>query len=171
MIDKKIIFTKNKGILQKNQFIMALFLLKFPLILPPFKWIIRRFLKNCRNVDFYPGFTCLYGNIYAKNVFLGDTVFFDYAPIYIGKGTRFSYDNLVLTSTHRFEEDITIVEAKPIHIGNNVWITSRCIILEGVTIGDNSVIGAGSVVTNDIPSNCLAAGNPAKVIRYFLKNL
>lgn len=50
-------------------------------------------------------------------------------------------------------------------IGNNVWIGSKSIILKGTTIGDGAIIGAGSVVTHDIPSCCLAVGNPAKVIR------
>lgn len=54
---------------------------------------------------------------------------------------------------------------KPVHIGNNVWIGSRALILKGVTIGDNSVIGAGSIVTRSIPPNSLAVGNPAKVVR------
>jgi maltose O-acetyltransferase len=54
---------------------------------------------------------------------------------------------------------------KPVHIGNNVWLGSRVIVLKGVVIGDNSVVGAGSVVTKSIPANCLAAGVPAKVIR------
>lgn len=55
--------------------------------------------------------------------------------------------------------------SKEIKIGNNVWIGYNALVLKGVTIGDNSVIGAGSVVTKDIPENCIAAGNPAKVIR------
>jgi len=55
--------------------------------------------------------------------------------------------------------------AKPITVGNNVWIGAGCIILPGVTIGDNTVIGAGSVVVKDIPANVLAVGNPCKVIR------
>jgi maltose O-acetyltransferase len=54
---------------------------------------------------------------------------------------------------------------KPVIIGNNVWLGSRVIVLKGVTIGDNSVIAAASVVTKSIPANCIAAGNPAKVIR------
>lgn len=54
---------------------------------------------------------------------------------------------------------------KPVIIGNNVWLGSRVIVLKGVTIGDNSVIAAGSVVTKPIPANCIAAGNPARVIR------
>jgi maltose O-acetyltransferase len=54
---------------------------------------------------------------------------------------------------------------KPVNIGSNVWLGSRAMILKGVTIGDNSVIGAMSLVTEDVPPNCLAAGVPAKVIR------
>ena len=55
--------------------------------------------------------------------------------------------------------------AKPIKVGNNVWFGGNVVVLPGVTIGDNTVIGAGSVVTKDIPSNVLAVGNPCKVIR------
>ena len=55
--------------------------------------------------------------------------------------------------------------AKPIEVGNNVWIGGNVVVLPGVKIGDNVVIGAGSVVTKNIPSNVLAVGNPCKVIR------
>ncbi len=55
--------------------------------------------------------------------------------------------------------------AYPIYIGHNVWIGAGCSILPGVTIGDNAVIGAGSVVNRDIPANVMAAGNPCKVIK------
>lgn len=54
----------------------------------------------------------------------------------------------------------------PVTIGKNVWIAGGSVILPGVTIGDNTTIGAGSVVTKSIPANCLAAGNPCKVIKY-----
>lgn len=60
--------------------------------------------------------------------------------------------------------------AKPITVGNNVWIGAQCCVLPGVTIGDNSVIGAGSVVTKDIPANSLAYGNPCRVIRTIDEN-
>ncbi|PKP79068.1 MAG: acetyltransferase [Alphaproteobacteria bacterium HGW-Alphaproteobacteria-3] len=54
---------------------------------------------------------------------------------------------------------------KPIRIGENVWLGVRAIVGKGVTIGENSIIGAGAVVTRDIPANCIAAGNPARVVR------
>ena len=60
--------------------------------------------------------------------------------------------------------------AKPIKIGNNVWFGGNVVVLAGVTIGENSVIGAGSVVTKDIPSNCVAVGNPCKVIKKLENN-
>ncbi|MCQ5053042.1 sugar O-acetyltransferase, partial [Bacteroides fragilis] len=55
--------------------------------------------------------------------------------------------------------------ARPIRVGNNVWIGAQVFVLPGVTIGDNTVIGAGSVVNRDIPANVIAAGNPCSVIR------
>lgn len=62
-------------------------------------------------------------------------------------------------------DGITSIGSKPIHIGNHVWIGRSAIILKGVTIGDGAIIGAGSVVTRDIPPRCLAVGNPARVIK------
>jgi acetyltransferase-like isoleucine patch superfamily enzyme len=164
-IDKTpIIF--EKGIPKKNKFIQGILFTKILLVLPFVRSIIKRWLTHCHNVYIIPGFYCFYGNIYAKNVGLSNTILLDYAPIYIGEDSRFAFDNLVITSTHDYD-DFSKVIAKPVVIGKNVFITSRCIILGGVTIGDNSVIAAGSVVTKDIPPNCLAGGNPAKVIKYY----
>lgn len=58
-----------------------------------------------------------------------------------------------------------VENSKPVKIGNDVWIGGRAVILPGVTIGENSVIGAGSVVTRDIPANVVAVGNPCRVIK------
>ena len=54
---------------------------------------------------------------------------------------------------------------KPVILGDNVWLGSRVLVLKGVTIGDNSIVAAASVVTKSIPADCIAAGNPAKIIR------
>lgn len=59
----------------------------------------------------------------------------------------------------------TSTMSKPVHIGNHVWIGRSAIILKGVTIGDGAIVGAGSIVTRDVPARCLVAGTPAKVIR------
>lgn len=64
----------------------------------------------------------------------------------------------------KYMDNLSIV-SKPIRIGNHVWIGRSAIILKGVTIGDGAIIGAGSVVTHDIPPKCLAVGNPARVIK------
>ncbi|NDK09538.1 hypothetical protein GW846_02060 [Candidatus Gracilibacteria bacterium] len=105
-------------------------------------------------------------NIYANNVSLGGTFFQDIGNIYIGDGTILGYDCMLLTSGYKSTDKLLKDPyIKEIIIGKNVWITSRVIILGGVTIGDNAIIGAGSVVTKDIPGNTFAAGNPCKVIK------
>ena len=69
----------------------------------------------------------------------------------------------IKTSNRRFRT--TDIETRPVRIGNNVFIGANSIVLKGSKIGNNSVIGAGSVVAGSIPANCIAAGNPAKVLR------
>lgn len=163
--------SKNKEIvlrpiLPKNKVILLILFSRFLLYLPPLAWIIRRYLRSCQDITFRPGFRFFYGNLHAKNAYLGDTFFMDYAPIYIGSNTKFSFENMVITGSHK-QDDFETVVAQPVTIGKNVWVTTRCIILPGVTIGDNCVIAAGSVVAVDIPPNSLAAGNPARVIKTF----
>lgn len=83
--------------------------------------------------------------------------------VHIVSGCNFvTHDGGVLVLRHRVPD---LEVTKPISIGNNVYIGINCTILPGVTIGDNVIIGAGSVVTKDIPSNSVAAGVPAKVIK------
>ena len=73
--------------------------------------------------------------------------------------------NVVITDSDWHLDDVRIKRSKPVLINKNVWIGLNTIILKGVSIGENSVIGAGSVVTKDIPANCIAAGNPCKIIK------
>ncbi|WP_437965732.1 sugar O-acetyltransferase [Sorangium sp. So ce260] len=92
----------------------------------------------------------------------------DVAPITIGDDVQFGPNVQLLTPTHPLEPEPRRQKweaAKPITIGNNVWLGGGAIVLPGVTIGDNTVVGAGSVVTRDLPANVVAVGNPARVIR------
>lgn len=92
----------------------------------------------------------------------------DVAPISIGDDCQIGPNVQLLTPTHPVEPQPRrdkLEAAKPISIGDNVWIGGGAIVLPGVTIGDNTVIGAGAVVSKDIPANVIAVGNPARVVR------
>lgn len=118
-----------------------------------------------------PPFYCDYGS----NITLGDNVYFnfncvilDVAPVEIGSNTMFGPNVQIYTATHpvdAVERRKGLEFARPIRIGSDVWVGGGAIINPGVSIGDRSVIGAGSVVTRDIPPDVFAAGNPCKVIR------
>ncbi|MDD5869530.1 MAG: DapH/DapD/GlmU-related protein, partial [Succinatimonas sp.] len=86
----------------------------------------------------------------------------------IGKWCFFGPNCALYCSIHPIiatERNTGLEKAKPITIGDNVWFGGNVTVLPGVTIGSNSVIGAGSVVTHDIPSGVVAVGNPCKVLR------
>ena len=118
-----------------------------------------------------PPFFCDYGT----NIELGDKVFFnfncvilDVAKVTIGSNVMFGPAVQIYTATHPMdaEERRSGLEfAKPVRIGNDVWLGGGVIVCPGVTIGDAAVIGAGSVVVRDIPAGVFAAGNPCRVIR------
>lgn len=136
-----------------------------------------------KNVAIDVPFHCDYG----KNIFLGNDViinmnctFVDNQPIRIGNQVLIASNVQFYTSSHpvlpqeRFVSDweetgttFFRTYARPIEIQDNVWIGGGSIILAGVTIGKNSVIGAGSVVNRSIPANCVAVGNPCHIIRCF----
>lgn len=144
---------------------MLFYLLNIPFLTSYCISLIKNLLELPKSTSLVPGFKCIVGNLFCgEHVGLFDTLFVDYAPIYIGNNVGFSYRNILLTSTHDFS-DFKKVIAKSIIIEDNVWITSNCTILPGVRIGENSVIGAGSVVTKDIPKNVFAAGNPCRIIK------
>lgn len=118
-----------------------------------------------------PPFFCDYG----VNISLGEKVFFnfncvvlDVMPVRIGSNVLFGPAVQIYTATHPIEaaERRKWLEfARPVEIGSDVWIGGGVIILPDVRIGAGCVIGAGSVVTRDIPEGVLAAGNPCRVIR------
>ena len=100
---------------------------------------------------------------------LSGTVIGAYASITLGNGVLCGANTLITDfDWHGLAPDqrrTSSGDAKPIRIGNNVFIGYGSVVLKGVTIGDNSVIGANSVVTRDIPANVIAGGNPCKIIR------
>jgi maltose O-acetyltransferase len=116
-------------------------------------------------------FVCDYGfNIsFGENAYANfNCILLDAAPIHIGKNVMLAPAVKLFTATHPIEHELRntgIEYAKPIRIEDNVWIGGGAIINPGVTIGRNTVIGSGSVVTKDIPDNVVAAGNPCRVIR------
>ncbi len=117
---------------------------------------------------FPPFYTDCGKNIHlGKGVFINsDCKFQDQGGIYIDDGALIGHNTVLATLNHGLlpEERHDLIP-RPIHIGKNVWIGSNSTVLPGVTIGDNAVIGAGSVVTRDIPENMIAVGSPAKVIK------
>lgn len=150
----------------KKPILLLRFIRLFPWVLrlQLVRYLILKKFKYVRECQISPGFYAVIAeNLKANNSNLNDTVFINYAQISIGENTRFFGQSLLLTSSHRPENFMEVV-AQPIIIGKNVWISYRCIILGGVTIGDNVIIGAGSVVVNDIPSNVIASGNPCRII-------
>lgn len=112
---------------------------------------------------------------YGKQISIGKRFFanfnftiLDEAPVTIGDDCFVGPNVSIYTACHStdpVERNTRQEWAKPVTIGNNVWIGGSVTILPGVSIGDNVSIGAGSVVVNDIPSNTIAVGNPCKVIK------
>jgi maltose O-acetyltransferase len=118
-----------------------------------------------------PTFRCDYGsNIHVGENFYAnfDCVILDVCKVAIGDNCFMAPGVHIYTATHPLDavERISGFEfGKPVTIGNNVWIGGRTVINPGVRIGDNAVIGSGSVVTKDVPDHVVAAGNPAKIIK------
>ena len=124
-----------------------------------------------QNVIIEPPFNCIYG----ENIFLGNNVYFNISCMIIDSNRVEIGDHVMLgpgvqiyTSAHELSAisrnqgwEVT----KPVKIGNSVWIGGSAILLPGTTIGDKSVIGAGAVVTKDVPASVVVAGNPARIIR------
>ena len=118
-----------------------------------------------------PTFTCDYGyNIsLGRNVFINyRCIFLDCAPIIVGDDVQIAPAVQLYTAQHPIDATMRrsgLESASPIRIGSDVWIGGGAIILPGVTIGDRSVVGAGSVVVHDVPRDSLVVGNPARIVR------
>ena len=136
------------------------------------KELLKKILGKCgNNITIEQNFFCDYGynieigeNFYSNH----NLVILDCAKVEIGKNVAIGPNCGLYTAIHPInaEERIKWVEkAEPINIGDNVWLGGNVVILPGVTIGKNTVIGAGSVVTKNIPENVVAVGNPCRVIK------
>jgi maltose O-acetyltransferase len=118
-----------------------------------------------------PPFYCSYG----RNIHIGDSVFVNFLcnvidcnEVHIGNNVMLGPSVQIYTAAHHLQAETRIQGwevAKPIVIEDNVWIGGSAILLPGIRVGRNAVVGAGAVVTRDVPANTVVVGNPAKVIR------
>lgn len=138
--------------------------------------ILRELLGRCgENLTVNQPFRCDYG----RNISIGDNVFINFnmtildeAEVTIGNNVFIGPNVSIYTPCHPLDADErnTGVEwAEPVTIGNDVWIGGNTVILPGVTIGDGAVVGAGSVVSRDVPEASLVVGCPAHVVRKLSK--
>jgi maltose O-acetyltransferase len=140
--------------------------------------IIKELIPESGNGVFIePPFFCDYGN----NIRLGDTVFFNFSciildsgpPVTIGSRVMFGPAVQIYAATHPMSAAVRrkgLEFGKGVEVDDDVWIGGGAIICPGVKIGARAVIGAGSVVTRDIPSDVFAAGNPCRIIREITEN-
>ena len=116
-----------------------------------------------------------HSNFGGHHVHFGNSVYANFnltlvddTHIYVGDHTMFGPNVVVATAGHPIVPELRELAYQynaPVHIGRNCWLGAGVLVLPGITIGDNSVIGAGSVVTKDIPANVVAVGNPCRVLR------
>ena len=106
---------------------------------------------------------------FGKNVYANfGLTLVDDTHIYVGDGCMFGPNVVIATAGHPILPELReqgLQYNAAVHIGRNVWLGAGALVMPGVSIGDNSVIGAGSVVTRDIPENVVAVGNPCRVLR------
>ena len=118
-----------------------------------------------------PPFHLEYGtrvSIGAGTFFNYDCLMLDVAPVTVGADCQVASRVQFITATHQIDPEprrIGWESAKPIVLGDNVWLSAGVVVCPGVTIGDDTVVGAGSVVTRDLPAGVVAFGNPCRVHR------
>ena len=139
--------------------------------------LLSQLLKHVgENVRIMPNFHCEYGHniTIGNNVFINfNSIIMDNAEVIIGDDVRIGPNAGIYTVNHAIvpdEQAKGICICKPVHIENKVWFGADVKVLAGVTIGEGSIIGAGSVVTKSVPAGVIAAGNPCKVIRKIDEN-
>ena len=134
--------------------------------------LLAKLMGESSNAYIEPPFYCDYGS----NIYLGENVYMNFnctlldgCEIHIGKNTLIGPSTGIYSASHPLlakERQTKLECGKPISIGSDCWIGGHTVINPGVTIGNNTTIGSGSIVTKDIPPNVLAVGNPCRVIRH-----
>jgi len=134
--------------------------------------LLRELLKACgEGVHIRPPFRLEYGtgvSIGAGTFFNYDCLMLDVAPVTVGADCQVASRVQFITATHPIDPHVRRIgweTAKPITVGDNVWLSSGVILCPGVTIGDDTVVGAGAVVTRDLPAGVVAMGVPARPVR------
>jgi len=183
----------RKGEQTFNKIYPILFVLYLPLlILPKFiskilweltRWIpgylgigiryilLKRLSKKCgKNIAVFPSVHFHIGEnlILGNHISIREHTYIDGDYLKIGDNVMIAHSSSVITGAHVYSDSLPMrdtLEARPIVIGNNVWIGAGVRIIGKTTIGNNIIIGANAVVTKDIPSNVISAGVPAKVIK------
>ena len=157
-----------------------------PSEMPKRQALLRQMLAEVgENCYIEPPFRANWG---GRHVHFGDNVYANFnltcvddTDIYVGDCVMFGPNVTLATANHPIAPELrekALQYNKPIHIGRNCWLGAGVIVVPGVTIGENTVVGAGSVVTKDLPANVVAVGNPCRVLReigehdreYFYKN-
>jgi maltose O-acetyltransferase len=134
--------------------------------------LLRELLKECgEGVHVRPPFRLEYGtgvSIGAGTFLNYDCLMLDVAPVTVGEDCQVASRVQFITATHPIDPHVRRLgweTAKPIVVGDNVWLSSGVLLCPGVTIGDDTVVGAGAVVTRDLPAGVVAVGVPARPIR------
>ena len=134
--------------------------------------LLRELLKACgEGVHVRPPFRLEYGtgvSIGARTFLNYDCLMLDVAPVTVGADCQVASRVQFITATHPIDPHVRRIgweTAKPITVGDNVWLSSGVILCPGVTIGDDTVVGAGAVVTRDLPAGVVAMGVPARAVR------
>lgn len=112
--------------------------------------------------------------VYQGKIEIGDNCFFNtnvsitsLCSIKIGDNVKIANNVVIVDHDHDFQNGLVGYKSGPITIENDVWIGANAVILKGVNIGSNSVVAAGSVVRNDVPSHCIVAGVPAEIVKKY----
>ena len=145
----------------------------------PGLWLVNKFCQNVLDINNDIPWMVHFTSRVTGEITIGENVWISFAVsggcyiqgingIIIGDNTVFAPGVKIISSNHDHQDLDKFIPKEEIKIGRNCWIGANAIILPGVKLGDHVVIGAGSVVTQDIPYHSIAAGNPAKIIRTIL---